>query len=813
MDHYALTARLTRRSARRGVMLLIVTLVITTLTLSGAALLFLMKTERDATQTRGLDSLVRGVNRSAVVFLIGAIESSPAERAQFGGLYNNPNYFCAVPLLTIDEGGEDSSRFTVVSPVFLDTKIEGIRYGLVDESTRLNLEAALAWENETPGAGRNALMKMPGMTATAADSILDWIDPDENPRANGGEAAYYASKNLPYSPRNAVPVFLEEILLARGVTRSQLYGSDENFTYNADKIQAEEEQTLGGSLTSIGGLSPQQSSSSESVPWKELLTVFSAEKDVDPTGEARVDLNAANLRFLYQELETRVGADLAKFVVLYRQYGPQAPTEDTSGANARTARRGSQRRSGYAVGAGTAPNNVAADGAPFTQGALSSVQLNYATNATTALNTPLDIVGARVVVGNVVYDSPIPDSRSSQNIEKLFQFLDYCSTSASTTIVGRVNINAAPRVVLSAIPGLSATDVQTIVSRRPEPSAALPKDFRHASWLYAKELVDLPTMRQLYNKVTAQGDVYRGQVIGFLDGSDETARAEVVIDGTTIPPRQVFYKDLTTLGKGFGPAVLLGGLTSEQSQQTVGAQTLDSGLFEIDSPRTSGYTSGGAVQPVGDPFAAIDSAAASIGGTAPRAGSAAPTDAFGTIDVATNVAAGSMSGMPSGPVDPVMGGGVGMDASLGAASEGAAPSAGAPVQEQPTSRREQLVNTLRGAREQRQARYESLSGNAVQETQVDETSEEAAPSAVAPAQEQPPSRREQLLNTLRGAREQRQTRYDSLSANAAQEPQGGAAPTEQDVEPAFQEEQQGATRQPAERAQGGGGRGGRTGRQ
>ena len=84
-------------------------------------------------------------------------------------------HICAVPLLTIDEGGEDSSRFTVVSPVFLDTKIEGIRYGLVDESTRLNLEAALAWENETPGAGRNALMKMPGMTATAADSILDWI--------------------------------------------------------------------------------------------------------------------------------------------------------------------------------------------------------------------------------------------------------------------------------------------------------------------------------------------------------------------------------------------------------------------------------------------------------------------------------------------------------------------------------------------------------------------------------------------------------------------------------------------------------------
>ncbi|MBR5758970.1 MAG: general secretion pathway protein GspK [Thermoguttaceae bacterium] len=734
----SLTARLSRRDARRGIMLLIVTLVIATLTLSGAALLLLMKTEREATETRGLDSLVKGVDRSAVVFLIGAIEASQEERERFGGLYDNPNYFCAAPLLTIDEGGEDSSRFTVVSPELTDTKIEGIRYGLVDESTRLNLEAALAWENETPGAGRNALLKLPGMTPTAADSILDWIDPDETARSNGAEAAYYSNKKLPYSPRNAVPVFLEEILLARGVTRSQLYGSDENFTYNADKIQSEEEQSLGGSLSSIGGLAPRNDASSESVPWKELLTVFSAEKDVDPSGEARVDLNGDNLQFLYQELQSRVGDDLAKFVVLYRQYGPQTTEAASSAPGARGGARGNaqgaRRTSGYAQGAargnarGAAQNNVAADGTELTQGSLSSAQLDYETAATTTLKTPLDVVGARVVVGNVVYDSPIRDSTNAQNIETLFKFLDFCSTSASTTIVGRVNINAAPRVVLSAIPGLTTSDVQTIIDRRPDPTRALPKDFRHASWLYAKGVVNLETMRRLYDKTTARGDVYRGQIIGFLDGSDETARAEVVVDGTTIPPRQVFYKDLTTLGKGFSPAVLLGGLTSGSSNQNYNANDynatrLSTDLFEIEQPRTSGYTSrNGADEPPADPFAAIDAANSAIpNAQTPRnsmpgatpfggvdvgwddyGGSGYSASAFDAVDAASNAAtvatnSGRRNSAYESNVDlgESSGGGSGVVASSEPDQSG-------------SSRRQELLNTLREGWERRLTRYNEM---------------------------------------------------------------------------------------------------------
>jgi len=58
-------------------------------------------------------------------------------------------------------------------------------------------------------------------------------------------------------------------------------------------------------------------------------------------------------------------------------------------------------------------------------------------------------------------------------------------------------------------------------------------------------------MKALFPFVTCGGDVYRAQVVGFFDDYGPVARAEVVIDATSDPPRQVYYKDLRLLGRGF----------------------------------------------------------------------------------------------------------------------------------------------------------------------------------------------------------------------------------------------------------------------
>ncbi len=686
--------RLRRRSNRDGVVLLIVALVVAALTLGGATLMTLMQTERAATQTRGYDALVRSVDRSAVAFLVGTLETSPEEREKIGGVYDNPDYFCAAPLLTFEDGGTASSRFTIVSPKFEEDEIEGVRYGLVDESTRLNLDAVLAWEAEKEGAGRDALLKLPGMTTTAADSILDWIDADETARPNGGETRYYTDEKLPYSPRNAVPVFLEELLLARGVTRLHLYGTDENFTFGVENIDggASEDSALGGSLTALpvaGG--SRRRGEAEAVPWKELLTVFSAEKDVDPTGEARVDLNVDDLEFLYQELAPRVGEELAKFVVWARQFGP------TSGVDAKDAQ-----------------------GAPVPKGRIETTEVDFSVPASFTLATPLDVVGTSVLVGGTAIESPLAANRSNSNAEKIFQLLDFASTSPSTTIVGRVNVNAAPRPVLAAVPGLATADVQRILDDRPALDEAIPDDYRHATWLYTKGVVDWETMKAIYDKTTARGDVYRAQIVGFLDGVAVSARAEVVVDGTTEPPRQVFYKDLSMNGKGFSDAILLGGSTVETVDPFGGGNewgALDqatSDIFEIETPGSAA-----------DPFAELDRQtgyrfdAPSVPNAAPGADATASVDALdaglgtgigtGLETTATDLASTPQTLEETDPLGVPIG-------EIGAETPAA-----------PTSRRDQLMNALQTMRSNRRWRNSSAS-----------TDESAAPEAGAVDSATPP---------------------------------------------------------------------------
>lgn len=699
---------LRRRSNRDGVVLLIVALVVAALTLGGATLMTLMQTERAATQTRGYDALVRSVDRSAVAFLVGTLETSPEEREKIGGVYDNPDYFCAAPLLTFEDGGTATSRFTILSPKFEEDEIEGVRYGLVDESTRLNLDAVLAWEAEKAGAGRDALLKLPGMTTTAADSILDWIDADETARQHGGETRYYTDEKLPYSPRNAVPVFLEELLLARGVTRLHLYGTDENFTFgveNIDPSTAASDSALGGSLTAIptaGG--SRRRGEAEAVPWKELLTVFSAEKDVDPTGEARVDLNVDDLEFLYQELAPRVGEELAKFVVWARQFGP------TSGVDAKDA-----------------------DGNPVPRGRLETTAVDFSVPASFTLATPLDVVGTSVLVGGTSIESPLAANRSNSNAEKIFQLLDFASTSPSTTIVGRVNVNAAPRPVLAAVPGLATADVQRILDDRPALDEAIPDDYRHATWLYTKGVVDWETMKAIYDKTTARGDVYRAQIVGFLDGVDVSARAEVVVDGTTEPPRQVFYKDLSMNGKGFSDAVLLGGSAVESVDPFGGGNewgALDqatSDIFEIETPGSGA-----------DPFAELDRQtgyrfdAPSVPNAATNAdplsaglgtgGVGLETSATGTSDLASTPQTLEEPADPLGvPIGEI---GAPTDATASETTTSAAP----------TSRRDQLMNALQTMRQNRRWRNSSEStdaaaGNAASAgaAESEETSSSASP--------------------------------------------------------------------------------------
>ena len=535
MRRFPLEPRRFPRRRPKGIILFVVTVVIAALALGGMSLLALMRVELEATRHRLDDLDLTNTVRSAAALTVALAGMTADERARLGGVYDNRALFCNQTVLPVGDGGTGAA-WTILSPR-LETRRGGVRYGLVNESTRLNLAALLEWDKETPGAAKETLMRLPGMTSVMADSLLDWIDLDEATRPDGAEASYYAARRLTYSPRNAIPVSLDEILLVRGITRYQIYGVDTEYNYSGggrDRSTAAPAERETGPIGSLGtdagnargmrggviGAADGDVETEVTIPWSRLLTVFSAERDVDPDGRTKIDLNENDLRFLYDELDAVLGDRVAAFVILCRQYG----ISPAAGG-----------------GASAEPNKDAVD---------------FDLPPRWTFQTPLDIAGAFVRAGGKTYASPITDRRES--VTSLFEFLDYASVGPSAVITGRVNVNEAPRAVLDLIPGLDSTAVTRILDSRPQPGRPVPKQRRHAAWLFADGIVDLDRMKSLWGKLTTGGDVFRAQIVSFSETSRAARRAEIVVDASVVPPRQVFYKDLTMLGRGFSDEVLLG---------------------------------------------------------------------------------------------------------------------------------------------------------------------------------------------------------------------------------------------------------------
>jgi hypothetical protein len=63
-------------------------------------------------------------------------------------------------------------------------------------------------------------------------------------------------------------------------------------------------------------------------------------------------------------------------------------------------------------------------------------------------------------------------------------------------------------------------------------------------------------MRSLIPLITAGGDVYKAQVIGYYEQGSSFARVEAIIDAAEAVPTVVSYRRLDHLGRGFSNATL-----------------------------------------------------------------------------------------------------------------------------------------------------------------------------------------------------------------------------------------------------------------
>ena len=255
-------------------------IVVAMLTLGAAAFFERMFAEHQAERAHGRQLQANNLAESGVEYAKAVLMQDPTTTQQAGGLFSNPNLFQAV-LVNDDPLAAFRGRFTILSPdLTTDGYFGGTRYGLESESGRLNLNTILLADQSGQNGGRTLLMTLPGMTEQIADAILDWIDPDDNPREQGAERDYYAALPHPYAPRNGPLASIDELLLVRGVTPALLYGADLNRNYAIDGNE-QNLTTIDNADNSNGDLNR---------GWAAYLTLDSAEANI------RVRWHAENRR-------------------------------------------------------------------------------------------------------------------------------------------------------------------------------------------------------------------------------------------------------------------------------------------------------------------------------------------------------------------------------------------------------------------------------------------------------------------------------------------------------------------------------------
>ena len=252
------------RSASRptpGFVLVGVLIVVMLLSMIALSLMFRMRSEETAGATgsaseQGWATAMSGVReamRQASAFQPGDTTWMDApERFKDRVLY--------------DDGGEEW-RWTLYSA----NPEGGIRFGLTDEGSKLNLNAATT----------SMVSRLPGMKTSLTDALLDFVDADDIPRPEGAEQEYYNALPQPYRIANGPLSTVEQLLLVRGFTPAVVLGEDANRNFSLDPNEDDGDEReppddADGRLQP--GLLP-------------LLTVYSREPNTDRTGRRRFNLN------------------------------------------------------------------------------------------------------------------------------------------------------------------------------------------------------------------------------------------------------------------------------------------------------------------------------------------------------------------------------------------------------------------------------------------------------------------------------------------------------------------------------------------
>jgi hypothetical protein len=134
--------------------------------------------------------------------------------------------------------------------------------------------------------------------------------------------------------------------------------------------------------------------------------------------------------------------------------------------------------------------------------------------------------------------------------------LDKTTVSKADKIPGRININQASRTVLLTIPTMTSEMADAIIQNRMPETTAQDPIYSHEAWPLMSGILTLDQLKAMHPFISAGGDVYRVQSVGYFDEGGQAARVEAILDASDEEVRVVFWRDLTNLGRGYSPLML-----------------------------------------------------------------------------------------------------------------------------------------------------------------------------------------------------------------------------------------------------------------
>ncbi len=574
-----------RRQPRSGSVLLVVLVVIVFLALGAYTFAEMMIVEAESANLHGRRIQARIFADSGVEYVASLLDNDIPTGSV--NTYNDSQLYQEI-IVQSGDVARTQGRFSIIAPAETDESRRSIRFGLMDESGKLNINAL---SQHSAGTARQMLMAIPGMTDEIADSILDWTDQNDMPRDYGAEEDYYLALPTPYAAKNGPLESLDELLLVRGMTPQLLYGED------ADRNGLLDPGEDDGDVSHP----PDDANGELDQGFSAYLTVNSREANVRSDGLPRINIASDKLDELYDELEKEYDTETATFVIAYRLFGP-APDSSSKprqgGSSGGTASNSKDLSPGVGTGSnegvgtgqelqqdnsvGTAQqggssaaqtgSSGASTGSSAQKGAVSAGQaifggqgqvtrggMELSGGSKFPVQSIFDLVGvsvnATIDKAQKTLESPWSDEAGEMR-GYISAVDDAVTTLDEKNLAGRININQAPFEVLRGVPELTEEMAYDIVSRRVTSlsGASMSNQVQgrdSIGWLYFENVMDLPTLRKVAPYLTARGDVYTTQIMGYFDAGPPLVRIEAVIDATQKPAKIIKVRDLTPLGIGY----------------------------------------------------------------------------------------------------------------------------------------------------------------------------------------------------------------------------------------------------------------------